>query len=142
MSGASSIRWPASVRRNPSSTSSIEGTRYALSKPPMPRKTSLRIAPSPAQNVVGRPGGGLVDVVVQEVPERGHRAVVGGLVVVGAEYAAQPGIRVEGGADADEGVAVDEHVGVDEHEHVAGRALGSGIACFRRPRARTGRPRR
>ena len=75
-----------------------------------------------------------MDVVVQEVPERGHRAVVGGLVVVGAEYAVQPGIRVEGGADADEGVAMDEHVGVDEHEHLAGRALGSGIACFRRPR--------
>ena len=81
-----------------------------------------------------------MDVVGRRL-RKAETARRGGLVVVGAEYPAQPGVRLEGCPDAKEGVSVDDDVGVDEHEHVATRA---GLPRCALPPARrlTGDPRR
>src|SRR5205823_13277415 len=54
--GSSAMRFPEATRRIPSSISSMLAYgKRSLSKPPVTVKSSLRIAPMPAQNVVASP---------------------------------------------------------------------------------------
>ena len=72
---------------------------------------------------VGRSCARYVDVVVEQVAERRHGAVVVGRVVVRPEHRGQPRVAIERGPDACERVGVHLDVGIDEDEDVSGGAL-------------------
>jgi hypothetical protein len=77
---------------------------------------------------------GLVDVVVEQVPERGDGARRAGVVVIRAEERDQRRIVAEPRANLGEDVVVHLDVRVDEDQHVSLRLLRSEVARLRRRR--------
>jgi hypothetical protein len=83
-----------------------------------------RTAPQPAQNVSGIT---LVNVMVQQIAERGSQARRSRVGVIAAEHGRHIGAGFEMLVESRERIRVHAYVGIDEDEDLATRGLGATI---------------
>ena len=121
-SRARTMRWPARVRRYPSSMSSIAGRRIEPGVEPAELEEELAANhPAAGPEGMGRPGvvderSVLVDEMMEQVAVLADQARRGRCIVVGAEEGREARVGLEPRHGAAQGLGVDGDVGVEEED--------------------------
>ncbi len=122
---------PASPTYDPRAEVDVLDRRQRIALAIEPARGVERVGahgPEPGPEGGCRPGGLLVDVVMEEISKAGDGTGRSRAVVVGAEHRCQLGVVVEGAPDTRKGIRVREDVGIDEHEDVSRRVACPGVA--------------